>query len=93
MLIAPEDPHEIGRIASEVYRERFSSPRGLVRSPNVSSLGHLVNAGDGASHGELLSYLLFAEEFVERLIELGRRDATRWLSETHDRGRWQLGQL
>lgn len=93
MLIAPEDPHEIGRVASEVYRARFSSPRALVRSPNVSSLGHLLNAGQGAGHGELLSYLLFAKEFVERLIALGRRDATRWLNETHDDGRWQLGQL
>jgi NTE family protein len=93
MLIAPEDPLEIGRVASEVYRKRYGSPGGLVRSPNLSSLGHLVNAGRGASHGELLSYLLFAEEFVERLIELGRRDAKRWLTEKHDHGRWQLGQL
>ncbi|HEY2718164.1 MAG TPA: patatin-like phospholipase family protein [Solirubrobacteraceae bacterium] len=90
MLIAPEDPLEIGRIASEVYRECYSSPRALLRSPNVSGLGHLVNA---SSHGELLSYLLFAEEFIERLIDLGRRDAERWLSETHDLGRWQLGRL
>jgi NTE family protein len=93
MLIAPEDPLEIGRIASEVYRKCYESPRALVRSPNVSGLGHLVNAGQSASHGELLSYLLFAEEFIERLIELGRRDAKRWLSEMHGRGRWQLGHL
>gem|GEM_PF-6852476 len=66
-----------------------------MRSPNVSGLGHLVNAGQGASHGELLSYLLFAEEFIERLIELGHRDAKRWLREKHDHdhGRWQLGRL
>ncbi len=93
MLIAPEDPLEIGRIASEVYRKRYKSPRALLRSPNVSGLGHLVNAGRGASHGELLSYLLFAEDFIERLIELGNRDAKRWLSQKHDFGRWQLGQL
>ncbi len=90
MLIAPQDPFEVGRIASEVYRRAYGSPLALLRSPNISSLGHLVNAGGGAGHGELLSYLLFASEFVERLVEIGRRDAERWLAEPHDDGRWQL---
>jgi NTE family protein len=94
MLIAPDDPLEIGRVATEVYRDHFKSPLGFLRSPNVSGLGHLVNAARSATHGELLSYLLFAEEFTERLIELGRRDAERWLRDGgHDQGYWQLGQL
>lgn len=94
MLIAPEDPLEVGRIATEVYRRRYRSPLALLRSPSVSGLGHLVNAASSATHGELLSYLLFAEEFTERLIELGRRDAKRWLHDgSHDHGRWQLGPL
>jgi NTE family protein len=94
MLIAPEDPREIGRVAAEVYREHYRSPLAFMRSPNVGWLGHLVNAARGASHGELLSYLFFANEFIERLIEMGRRDAKRWLEDTsHDHGRWQLGPL
>jgi NTE family protein len=93
MLIAPEDPLEIARIATELYHHRYSSPLAFLRSPNISGLGHLVNASS-ATHGELLSYLLFAEEFAERLIDLGRRDAKRWLNDkTHDHGRWQLGPL
>lgn len=91
MLIAPEDPHEIGRVATEVYRRRFGSPLGLVRSPNLAGLGHLLNAGGSPTHGELLSYLFFAEEFADELIGLGERDAKRWLAdESHDDGRWQL---
>ncbi len=93
MLIAPEDPFEIGRIASEVYRAHYRSPFALARSPSVSALGHLVNAAKDTSHGELLSYLLFAQEFTERLIELGGKDAQRWLDERHDHGRWQVKQL
>jgi NTE family protein len=93
MLIAPEDPLEIGRVAAEVYRDCYKSPLALVRSPSVSGLGHLMNAGRSAIHGELLSYLLFAEEFTDRLIELGRRDARRWLHDSHSHGRWQLGRL
>src|SRR5439155_2500860 len=91
MLIAPEDPHEIGRVAAEVYRRHYRSPVALLRSPSLAALGRLLNAGRGANRGELLSYLLFAEEFIERLIDLGRRDARRWLRSKHDLGRWQLG--
>jgi hypothetical protein len=54
MLIAPEDPLEIGRVATDVYRDHFKSPLGFLRSPNVSGLGHLVNAARSATHGELL---------------------------------------
>jgi NTE family protein len=93
MLIAPQDPLEIGRIATEVYRRHYGSPLALACSPSLSSLGHLVSAGKSALHGELLSYLLFAKEFIERLIDLGRGDAERWLRESHDDGRWQLGRL
>jgi NTE family protein len=93
MLIAPEDPSEIGRVAAEVYRRHYGSPFALLRSPNVAGLGHLLNAAASENHGELLSYLFFAEAFTERLIELGRRDAERWLSTTHDAGRWQVGPL
>lgn len=93
MLIAPEDPLEIGRVATEVYRSCYKSPLALLRSPSVSGLGHLMNAGRSAIHGELLSYLLFAEEFTDRLIKLGRRDARRWLRGSHSHGRWQLGHL
>ena len=93
MLIAPQDPFEIGRIASEVYRTHYRSPLALARSPSLSALGRLVNAAKDASHGELLSYLLFAQDFTDRLIELGRRDARRWIDEKHDQGRWQLKQI
>lgn len=93
MLIAPEDPHEIGRVASEVYRDCYGSARAFVCSPNVSSLGHLLNASKNASHGELLSYLLYAKAFITRLIELGQRDAGRWLDVTHDLGSWQVRKL
>lgn len=94
MLIAPEDPHEIGRVAADIYRDHYESPLATVRAPNLAALGRLVNAGRGASHGELLSYLFFAREFIERLIEMGRRDAYRWLHDSsHDDGHWQLGPL
>jgi NTE family protein len=35
--------------------------------------------GSAHARGELLSFLLFDPEFTRALIELGRRDAARWL--------------
>jgi NTE family protein len=93
MLIAPKDPLEIGRIAMDVYKSRYRSPLAFAHSPNVSALGHLVNAASSETHGELLSYLLFAEGFANRLMKLGKEDARRWLASDHDDGRWQLRAL
>ena len=42
-------------------------------------MSRLLGGGRSPSRGELLSFLLFDEEHVERLIDLGRRDAHRWL--------------
>lgn len=93
MLIAPTDPDEIGKLATDVYQQHYGKLHDLVSSFNLAGLGHIVSAGKNPSHGELLSYLFFAPEFAERLIELGRCDARRWLGESHDHGHWQLGPL
>jgi NTE family protein len=94
MLIAPKDPDEIARAAIQVYRKHYGGAADLLRAPNVAALGRLVSATSSIDHGELLSYLFFAREFAQRLIELGQRDAQRWLSDpSHDHGKWQLGPL
>ena len=51
--------------------------RGLeaLRSIDLALFARLIG-GDGAGHGDLLSYLFFAPEFATALIELGRRTRT-----------------
>lgn len=88
MLIAPEHADEIGQIAADLYRDHYSSWFDALRS-DIARIGRLVDAGASAVHGELFSYLCFADEFAKRLIELGRRDAHAWLSAKHDDGVWQ----
>jgi NTE family protein len=88
MLIAPEHPDEIGQIAADLYNDRFARLFDVLRS-DVARVGRLLDAGAGAVHGELFSYLCFADEFTKRLIDLGRRDALAWLSASHDDGAWQ----
>jgi NTE family protein len=43
-------------------------------------------------HGELLSYVFFAGEFADALIQLGQADAQRWIDE-HPTDLWQLDPL
>jgi hypothetical protein len=64
-----------------------------VRQTNLALFGRIVNAERSAIHGELLSYLFLAREFIDELIALGRRDANRWLDAQHDAGLWQIGRL
>ncbi len=93
IFIAPRDRLEIGRLAREVYKRRYAGIRGFVRDRNLALLGQFVNAEQSAVHGELLSYLFLAREFIDKLIALGERDAKRWLEAHHDAGLWQVGRL
>jgi NTE family protein len=91
IFVAPSDRLEIGRLAREVYRRRYASIAGFVRDSNIALLGRIVDADRSAIHGELLSYLFLAREFLDELIALGHRDGVRWIESQHDAGLWQLG--
>jgi NTE family protein len=91
IFIAPTDRLEIGRLAREIYKRRYASIAGFVRDSNIALLGRIVNAERSAVHGEILSYLFLAREFLDELIELGRRDGERWINSQHDAGLWQVG--
>jgi NTE family protein len=93
IFISPCDRLEIGRLAREVYKQHYSGLPGLLRDSNVALLGRYVNADRSAVHGELLSYLFLARKFIDKLIELGERDANRWLQARHDAGMWQVGRM
>jgi len=93
IFIGPRGRESIGEIATEVYRERYSGVRGLLRDRDLALLGRIVAGGDSALNGELLSALFFAPELLGKLIDLGRGDALAWLAEDHEEGLWQVGPL
>ncbi len=93
IFVGPRGRESIGEIAAEVYRDHYSGLRGLLRDRDLALLGRLVAGGDGALNGELLSALFFAPELLRALVDLGRTDATAWLSEEHEEGIWQVGPL
>ncbi len=92
IFVAPRDRLTVGRLAADVYREHLSSLRAKVRARDLAALGHVLDAGSSPVRGELLSFLFFAREFVDALLDLGRRDAERWLATSHDDGPWRLGE-
>ena len=93
IFVAPADRLTIGRLAREVYKRHYAHVGGLFHGTDPALLGRIVRAERSAVHGELLSYLFLAREFIDALIELGRRDAQRWIDRKHDSGLWQIGRL
>jgi NTE family protein len=78
IFVAPERRGAIGELAREVFNARYGGLKGL-RSPDFRLLNRLIG-GESPTHGELLSYLFFDQEFVEELIRMGQADARRWLN-------------
>ncbi len=91
IFIAPEDPSAIGEIARRIYRKHYGRPWNA-SARDLWLLGKILDARADAMHGELLSYLFFAGEFAEELIQLGQTDAQRWINE-HPADLWQLDPL
>jgi NTE family protein len=78
VLVAPERRGRIAEIAEQVFEERYTGLKGL-RSPDLPVLSRILGGGRSRARGELLSFLLFDERFVELLVEQGAADAQRWL--------------
>jgi NTE family protein len=92
IFIAPRRPGAIAELASDVFAERYGGLRAL-RSPDVTVMSRLLG-GSNASHGDLLSYVLFDRQFVKALIEMGRKDAEAWLKAPPGPGEpWQVEPL
>ena len=89
IFITPRARAHVAGLAERTFEEHYDGLETL-RSIDLALFGRLIG-GDGAGHGDLLSYLLFAPEFAAALIELGRSDAQRWLTaHTGPEGRWEL---
>jgi NTE family protein len=76
-LVSPRRRGEIGRLAEAVLARRYGGLRRL-RQPDFMLIAAALGARTRA-RGELLSFLLFDEEFIAALLRLGARDARRWL--------------
>ncbi len=78
-LVAPARRGELAGIAEDVFRRRYAGLRGLL-SPDYPFISRILGGGGTPARGELLSFLLFDEEFVEALLDAGAADARRWIA-------------
>lgn len=90
VFVAPGDRLTVGRLASQVFCQHLSSLRAFLRARDLVALGRIIGAGESATRAEVFSFLFFAKEFHEALIDLGRRDADRWLDLPDNDGPWRL---
>ncbi|TMD93191.1 MAG: patatin [Chloroflexi bacterium] len=93
MFVAPQGVDSVGRLAVEIHARHFSGVGGLLRCRDLNLLGRVLDVGRNPQRGELLSYLLFAREFFDAMIERGRADARRWLDGTPDGDPWRCDDL
>ncbi len=76
VFCGPRRGDAIAAAAADVLGSRYQGVPGLLSllGADYAVLNRLVG-GSSRTHAELLSFLLFDTEFVDRLVELGRRDA------------------
>lgn len=77
LFLGPHRRSDLGKVAQEVYEERFGGWRGSLRSAGspFPILRRLLASTDGPRAGDLLSYLFFDPAFFERAIALGQAHA------------------
>ena len=94
IVIAPAQRDAIATRALRAVREHYTGVIGSLRSPSIALLSRAVAWGLDEQHAALLSFLLFAPEFTNALIELGQQDAQRWLDDAHDFDElWQVAPI
>jgi NTE family protein len=90
ILVAPNGPNAIGRIAVEVFEDCY----GKGDTSRLGLLGNGLDVPGDPVRGELFSHLFFDEEFARRLIRQGRKDAENWIQQAdaglHERGLWRV---
>jgi hypothetical protein len=93
-VIAPAERDAIATRALRAVREHYTGVIRSLRSPSIALLSRAVAGGLDEQHAALLSFLLFAPEFTNALIELGQQDAQRWLDDAHDFDElWQVAPI
>jgi NTE family protein len=73
LFVAPQRPDALGILAEQVLRDKYGGIP-FPGSYDYTVLTRLLG-GPGASHGELMSFLLFDPDYIELLVEAGQRDA------------------
>ena len=85
VFCGPSRGDAIARAAADVLASRYEGVNGLLSllDADYAVLNRLVG-GSSRTHAEMLSFLLFEPDFLERIVELGRSDARRVVDDAGD---------
>ena len=84
VFCGPSRGDAIARAAADVLGSRYEGVNVLsLFDADYAVLNRLVG-GSSRTHAELLSFLLFEPDFLERIVELGRSDARRVVDDAGD---------
>ena len=90
----PQRRDTVGRLARDIFNSHYAGARGLLRSPDVRLLGTSGGRRSATPPTASCSATCSSRASSPRaLLELGRRDAQRWLDARHSQGLWQVGPL
>jgi NTE family protein len=90
VAVAPANGEELANAAMQVFRTNHGSLRRTLGDPDMQVMHRLLGS-DSPLQGELLSYLMFDQDFFEAAAQFGRRDAERWLGDNPDL--WRTDEL
>lgn len=76
---------ELNQLSMDVFRANHGSLRRTLGDPDLQVVHRLLGS-DSPLQGELLSYLLFDQDFFDAAYDLGRPDARQWSASAHCRG-------
>ena len=93
IFVAPPGGDTAGRLAVDIHRRYFAGLGGLRRCRDLHLLGRILDVSRNPQRGEVLSYLLFAREFFDAMMDLGRADARRWLAGRPAADPWRCEEL
>jgi NTE family protein len=93
IFVAPPGGDTVGRLASDIHRRYFAGLGGFRRCRDLHLLGRILDVSHNPQRGEVLSYLLFAREFFDAMMDLGRADARRWLAGRPSADPWRCEEL
>lgn len=89
LFVGPSRASGLGQLADEVFQARYGNGRWLRQPLDFPVLNQLLG-GCRRMHCELVSYLFFEPDFIQRTLALGQQDARRLLAQSPDGLPWQM---
>ena len=92
-VVAPR-PGQLRALAERAWHDHYSGTDALLKLEPNAVLGRLLRTGgDGASYYELLSYLMFDQQYLQDSYQAGMAAVDELFERSPEQGHWRLSKL